>query len=65
MQLGISRVFSVETLRSLAQLYIDNGFLTYDEADAFLSDIPVPGEMNLSPLWQTACWITVVGSLMV
>lgn len=46
MQSGISRDFSVEALRSLAQLYTDNGFLTHDEADAFLSDIPVPGERD-------------------
>lgn len=46
MQSGISRGFSVEALRSLAQLYIDNGFLTHDEADAFLSDIPIPGERD-------------------
>ena len=46
MQSGISRGFSVEALRSLAQLYIDNGFLTHAEADTFLSDIPVPGERD-------------------
>ena len=67
MQSGISRGFSVEALRSLAQLYIDNGFLTHAEADTFLSDIPVPGEreMNLSPLWLTTCWVIVVVNLMV
>ena len=42
-QSGISRGFSVEALRSLAQLYIDNGFLIHDE---FLSDMPVPGERD-------------------
>lgn len=31
-------------MRSLAQLYIEHGFLFENEADAFLSDIPVLGE---------------------
>ena len=46
MQSGVSHGFSVEALRSLAQLYIENGVLTHDEADTFLSDIPVPGEKD-------------------
>ena len=46
MQSGVSHGFSVEALRSLAQLYVENGFLTHDEADTFLSDIPVPGERD-------------------
>ena len=50
MQSGISRGISVEALRSLAQLYIDNGFLTHDEADAFLTYLSLEREMNLSPL---------------
>ena len=33
MQSGVSRGFNIETLRSLAQLYIEHGFLTHDEAD--------------------------------
>lgn len=44
LQSAISRVFHTEQLRSLAQLYIEHGFLSEDEADAFLSDIPVLGE---------------------
>ena len=44
-QSGVSHGFSVEAPRSLAQLYIENGF-TRDEADGFLSDIPVPGEKD-------------------
>ena len=65
MQSGVSRGFSVEALRSLAQLNIDNGFLKHDEADAFLSDISVPGETSLSPLLPTTCWVTAVVSLMI
>ena len=33
-------------LRSLAQLYIEHGFLSEEEADTFLSDIPVLGEQD-------------------
>ena len=40
----MSRGFNIEALRSLAELYIEHGFLTHDEANTFLSDIPVPGE---------------------
>ena len=36
--------FHTDQLRSLAQLYIEHGFLSDNEADAFLSDIPVLGE---------------------
>ena len=46
MQSGVSRGFNVEALRSLAQLYIEHGFLTRDEADTFLSDIPIPWERD-------------------
>ena len=46
MQSGISHGFSVEALRSLAQLYVEHRFLTHDEADTFLSDIPVPWERD-------------------
>ena len=44
LQSAISRGFHTDQLRSLAQLYIEHGFLSDDEADAFLSDIPVLGE---------------------
>ena len=44
MQSGVSHGFNTEAVRSLAELHIEHGFLTHDEADAFLSDIPVPGE---------------------
>ena len=65
MQSGISRGFSVEALRSLAQLYNDNGFLTHAEADTFLTYLSLEREMNLCPLWLTTCWGTIVVSLMV
>ena len=44
LQSAISRGFHTDQLRSLAQLYIEHGFLSEDEADTFLSDIPVLGE---------------------
>lgn len=44
LQSAISRGFHTDQLRSLAQLYVEHGFLSDDEADAFLSDIPVLGE---------------------
>ena len=40
----MSRGFNLESLRALAQLYIDHSFLTQNEADLFLADIPVSGE---------------------
>lgn len=46
LQSAISRGFHTDHLRSLAQLYVEHGFLSEDEADAFLSDIPVLGEHN-------------------
>ena len=36
--------FHTDALRQLAQVYIEHGFLTEDEADIFLSDIPILGE---------------------
>lgn len=47
LQSAISRTFHTDNLRSLAQLYIEHGFLSEDEADAFLSDIPVLGEHDV------------------
>ena len=44
LQSAISRRFHTDQLRSLAQLYIEHGFSSDNEADAFLSDIPVLGE---------------------
>ena len=44
MQSALSRGFNLESLRTLAQLYIDHGFLSQNEADLFLADIPVLGE---------------------
>ena len=45
LQSAISRGFYTDQLRSLAQLYIEHGFLS-EEADTFLSDIPVLGEQD-------------------
>ncbi len=39
-----SRGFSIESLRALAQVYVEHSFITDDEADTLLSDIPVLGE---------------------
>ena len=44
MQCALSKGFNLESLRTLAQLYIDHGFLSQDEADLFLADIPTLGE---------------------
>ena len=41
MQSALSRGFNLESLRALAQLYMDHGFLTQNKADLFLADIPV------------------------
>ena len=46
MHSALSRGFNLEYLRALAQLYIDHGFLTQNEADLFLADIPVLGEYD-------------------
>ena len=49
LQSAITRGFSIESLagrRALAQLYIDHRFITEDEADNFLSEIPVMGERD-------------------
>ena len=44
LQSVISRGFHTDLLRSLAQLYIEHGSLSEQEADTFLSDIPILGE---------------------
>ena len=44
MQSALSRGFHIESLRSLAQLYVEHGFLSENEVDLFLADIPVLGE---------------------
>ncbi len=48
MQSAVSRGFHTDSLRDLAQIYIEHGFLTDDEADIFLSEIPVLGEREES-----------------
>ena len=45
LQSAISRGFPTDQLRLLAQLCIEHG-LSEDEADTFLSDIPVLGEQR-------------------
>ena len=42
--LAYSQQSQADQLRSLAQLYIEHGFLSEQEADTFLSDIPILGE---------------------
>ena len=44
MQSALSQGFNLDSLRTLAQLYIDHGFLSQNEADLFLADIPILGE---------------------
>ena len=44
MQSAVARGFHTEALRQLAQLYVQHGFLADDEADLFLSEIPVLGD---------------------
>ena len=46
LQSAISRGFHTDQLRSLAQLYVEHGFLSEDEVDTFLGDIPVLGERD-------------------
>ena len=41
---ALSKGFNLESLRAIAQLYIDHGFLTENEADLFLADIPILGK---------------------
>ena len=40
MQSALCRGFNLDSLSALAQLYIDHGFLSQNEADLFLADIP-------------------------
>ena len=44
MQSALSRGFHLESLRALAQVYVEHGFLTENEADLFLADIPILDE---------------------
>ena len=46
---AVSKGFSIEALRELAQLYVDHSFLIREEADSFLADIPVIGERDFEP----------------
>ena len=38
--------------RALAKLYVEHSFITENEADAFLSDIPVIGERDMEPQFK-------------
>ena len=49
MQSAVSRGFHTDALRELAQVYIEHGFLSENEADIFLSSIPVLGEIDDEP----------------
>ena len=49
LQSAVSKGFSIEALRELAQLYVDHSFLIQGEADTFLADIPVIGERDFEP----------------
>jgi len=48
------RGFSIEALRDLARLYVENEFISSDEADTFLSQIPTIGEKDFEPQAQVA-----------
>ena len=49
LQSAISKGFHTDRLRAMTQLYMDHGFLSADEADVFLSTIPVLGEHDNEP----------------
>ena len=38
---AVSRGFHTEAIRNLAQLFVEHSFLTDDEANIFLADIPL------------------------
>ena len=44
LQSAIARGFHTDALRQLAQVYVEHRFLSADEADIFLSEIPVLGK---------------------
>ena len=47
LQTAISRGYNIDLLRGLAKLYVEQSFITENEADAFLSDIPVIRERDM------------------
>ena len=49
LQSAVSRGFNIDSLRSLARLYVEHKFITDEEADGFLSGIPVLGEKDDEP----------------
>ena len=40
LQSALSHSFHVDSLRELARLYTEHGFITTDEADCFIAEIP-------------------------
>ena len=40
LQSALSRGFSIDSLRDLARLYTEHGFITEDEADSFMAEVP-------------------------
>ena len=45
----MSRGFNFDSVKELAKLFVDHDFLTKDEADTFVSDIPVYNEKESEP----------------
>ena len=56
---AVSCGFHIEAIRNLAQLFVEHSFLTVDEANTFLADIPTLGENELEP--QTTITDQVLG----
>ena len=44
LQSALSRGFHVDSLRELARLYTEHGFITEDEADCFMAEVPTIGD---------------------
>ena len=44
LQSALSRGFHMDSLRELARLYTEHGFITADEADCFMAEVPTIGD---------------------
>ena len=44
LQSTLSRGFHMDSLRELARLYTEHGFITADEADCFMAEVPTIGD---------------------
>lgn len=44
---AVARGFDVKAVKELAKAFVDNGFLTTDDIDAFMSNLPVENEPNV------------------